>query len=89
MERDEQDGAKRYLWEDTKTSMALYIYPYHAEIRVKSVEISNELAQLQKKNEDYDKYLDEMMSRNFSDQSLTIEEKQRLLELKKGLTTGK
>ncbi len=87
--RDEQDGAKRYLWEDNKTSMALYVFPFHAEIRIKSVEIASELAKLQQKNEDYDKYLDEIMSRNFSDQSLTIEEKQRLLELKKGLSSGK
>lgn len=86
--QDEKDGAKRYLWEDAKTSMALYLYPYHAEIRVKSVEIATELARMQRKNEDYDRYLDEMMSRNFSDESLTVEEKQRLLELKKGLSTG-
>ncbi len=87
--KDELDGAKRYLWEDSRTSMALYVYPYHAELRIKSVDLANELAQVQKKQEDYDRYLDEMMSRNFSDDSLTPEEKQRLLELKKGLSGTK
>ncbi len=73
----------RYMWKDDKAVLAVSIYPFHIEIRVKSLIIEQEIRSFEKSDAVLDQFIDEGLKEIFKDKDATMEEKQRIFEIKK------
>ena len=60
--QDQSASAQRYLWADNVTSKVLYLYPYFAEIRAKSVPMGKEWAALKEEENQIDDFLNKRLS---------------------------
>ncbi|MEW6775855.1 MAG: hypothetical protein AB1405_06155 [Bdellovibrionota bacterium] len=82
---DTEWGAKRTLWADGKTALALIVYPYFSEIRLRSEVVAKDWLARQSKEEDAEKFLDEQIGEAFGSEDLTMQERLKLRELKQTL----
>jgi len=82
---DSEGGADRFLWQDDKTSLALYIYPYYGELRAKSQKVAEEWVAFRKKGDDVDDFLETQIKSAFSDSELSMKEREQLRQLRKAL----
>lgn len=58
---DQSSAAQRYLWEDETTSKVLYLYPYYAEIRAKSVKLGAKWFAVKEEESRVEEFLDSRM----------------------------
>lgn len=82
---DGKGGAERYLWTDDNTALSVYLYPYYGEIRAKSQAVAKEWLTYRKKEDDIEEFLQEQIQSAFTSDELTIQERERLRNLKKTL----
>lgn len=81
--------AKRMMWRDDQTAVALYLFPYHSEIRAKSREVSRQWMAYRKKEKDVENFLDEQIRSAFSRDDLSEKDARELIELRKSLQEEK
>ncbi len=82
---ESERGSRRLLWQDAETAVAVYVYPYHGEIRAKSLQIAAEWATYRHKEEDVDKFLDQQIQSAFGADGLSVQERERLRGLRQSI----